>query len=145
MSKELTIVVPEKDPKGGLSLIGTKFVVALWECPKCGKELGEPYLDILTVNGQSFAVHHWKTECGHRVPYTELSLVDRYYLSENGKSRSDSLIDFSLDYHNLINMSIDTHDFLDLSLTPQQALDISEKLRALATRAYGRMKKGEKG
>ncbi|QEG13650.1 hypothetical protein MARVELLAND_128 [Bacillus phage vB_BspM_MarvelLand] len=141
--KELTIVVPERDLNNDLAIIGTKVVVALWECPKCGKELGEPYLDMLHVNGQSFAVHHWKTNCGHRVPYTELSLVDRYYLSENGKSRSDNMIDFCLDYHNLINMNIDTHDFLDLSLTPQQALDVSEKLRALATRAYGRMKVNE--
>lgn len=138
--KELTIVVPVKDSKEGLSIVGTKVVVALWECPKCGKELGEPYLDILTENGQQFAVHYWKTKCGHNVPYTELSLVDRYYLVDKGQNRSDDMIDFSLDYHNRVNMSIDTHDFLDLSLTPQQALDVSEKLRALATRAYGRMK-----
>ncbi|ALA13234.1 hypothetical protein TSARBOMBA_202 [Bacillus phage TsarBomba] len=141
--KEQTIVVPVKDSKEGLSIVGTKVVVALWECPKCGKELETPYLDILTVNGQPFAVHHWKTKCGHRVPYTELNLVDRYYLKDKGEDRSSYLIDFSLDYHNSITMHIDTHDFLDLHLTPQQALDVSEKLRALATRAYGRMKVNE--
>ncbi|AEW47102.1 hypothetical protein BCP78_0095 [Bacillus phage BCP78] len=137
--REETIIVPIVDPKGRLAVIGTKTVVALWECPKCGKKMGKPYIDTLTVHGQSYAIHAWFNECGHQVPYTELNLVERYHLEGD-----EGIIDFSLDYHNNINMDINAHDILDLYLSPQQALDISEKLRALATRAYGRMEQDEK-
>lgn len=137
--KEQIIIVPIKAPEDRLAIVGTKAVVALWECPKCGKEMGKPFIDMLHVNGQSYAIHAWFNECGHQVPYTELNLVERYHLSEE----DGDMIDFSIDFHNSINMHINTGDFLDLYLSPQQALDIAEKLRAFATRAYGRMKVNE--
>lgn len=67
------IVVPNRDVVGWLH--GTKTVTVEWNCPTCGKEMGEPQIQSFCEDGEWYSVHTWKNSCGHIAKYEDLKEV----------------------------------------------------------------------
>ncbi|ETE97337.1 TPA: hypothetical protein ROY11_004493 [Bacillus cereus] len=68
-----TITVPDSDSYGRLH--GTKNVTVEWNCPTCGKEMGNPKLENFCNDGVWYVVHKWDNKCGHIARYTDLKEV----------------------------------------------------------------------
>ena len=73
LSKVKKIIIPNRDKQGWLH--GTKEVVAVWECPVCKQEMGEPKWMRFCEDGEFYTVNVWTNQCGHIAKYSQLQLV----------------------------------------------------------------------
>ena len=67
-----TIIVPNRIDGW---LYGTKEITVDWNCPVCGKEMGEPKLLNFCEDGEFYVVHMWSNPCQHITKYSELKEV----------------------------------------------------------------------
>lgn len=54
--------------------IETPKVDVLWECPTCGKEMGEPRGRNFYEDGYSYYCDVWENECGHVAAYKDVKM-----------------------------------------------------------------------
>ncbi|MEC3676886.1 MULTISPECIES: hypothetical protein [Bacillus] len=71
--KTRKVTIPTRDTNG--FLIGFREVNALWECPTCGGEMGNPQLRQYTEDGFFGQIHTWENPCGHIAHYKNLQIV----------------------------------------------------------------------
>ncbi|WGD78963.1 hypothetical protein P5643_01715 [Bacillus subtilis] len=67
------VTIPARDSNG--FMIGFKEVNALWKCPTCGGEMGNPQLTQHSEDGFFGQVHIWENQCGHVAHYKNLQIV----------------------------------------------------------------------
>lgn len=67
------ITIPDRDSYG--CLIGFKKSNVLWQCPKCGSEMGEPQLTHHAEDDFYGSVHTWENKCGHIAKYADLKEI----------------------------------------------------------------------
>lgn len=70
-----TITIPQRDENR--RIMGTTFITTEWNCPVCGREMGEPELKIYGEDDKLYAVHTWENSCYHITDYGDLKPVSQ--------------------------------------------------------------------
>lgn len=77
------IVLPNRKKNGKLDPnVPTVKVKVIWQCPVCGKPMGEPHLISLSEDKIDYTVSAWDSSCGHKVLYNQLQAVPGWELPE---------------------------------------------------------------
>lgn len=77
------IVLPNRKKNGKLDPnVPTVKVKVIWQCPVCGKPMGEPHLISLSEDKIDYTVSACDSSCGHKVLYNQLQAVPGWELPE---------------------------------------------------------------
>jgi hypothetical protein len=71
------VTIPNRDEMGWIH--GTKKVIVIWECPTCGKKMGEPHNHHFAEDGEWYDVDIWQNDCGHTTKYKDLKIIEKLF------------------------------------------------------------------
>lgn len=75
------IVIPNRKENGKLDPnTPTVTVKVIWQCPICGKPMGNPHMISLSEDKIDYTVSAWVNPCGHKVLYNQIQVAPGWEL-----------------------------------------------------------------